>query len=421
MLGDRGFVSVSGDSEQYSSQNHVKVLTRHEKSRYLAPTNKRITLNVSGTRYETYEETLNNFPETLLGCSQKREEYFNESTQEYVLPRSKCAFDSILFYYQSRGILARPKTITIKDFDDELQFYQITNPDPLAGLLREDVAGEQPVPVATNFRERMWLVLEYPHSSRLGQLVALLSVFVILFSIVIFCIETLKVLKKRRESDFWFTLETLCIAWFIGEYLCRLYSAPVRWKFVFSMMGIVDFLAILPYLVTLPFKEELDDVRSFLVMRALRLFRVLRVFKLSRYSVGFKILLHTIVDSLDQMRTICFCTAIAVLIFGSVVFFAEGSSGQFSSIPQSMWWALQTMSSVGYGDIVPVTPMGRFIGSVCALSGILLFCLPTPILVSNFLKHYTRAFVSASSHDSLGEQQKRLVENMKKIYLSTSR
>lgn len=418
MLTDTSFINV--DSEQYTNQHHVKVLTRHKKSRYLAPSSKRITLNVSGARFETYEATLDSFPETLLGCSEKRQEFFNETTKEYVLPRCKWAFDSILFYYQSHGILARPNTVTVKDFDDELKFYEIANPDPLVQD-NEDSEEQEPVYVANTFRKRMWLVLEYPHSSRLAQVVSLLSIIVILFSIIIFCMETLKSLRRSEDNDLWFAFETVCIVWFLGEYLCRLYSAPVRLKFVFSAMGMVDFLAILPYFVTLPFKQELNDVKSFLVMRALRLFRVLRVFKLSRYSVGFKILLHTIMDSLEQMRPIVFCMGIAVLVFGSILFVIEGPLGQFNSIPQSMWWAIQTMTSVGYGDIVPITPLGRFFASACAVSGILLFCLPSPILVSNFLKHYTRAFLSANARDGLDEQQKRLVENMKRIYLSTNK
>ena len=423
LAADTSFIVSSPESDQYTSQHQPKVLaSHHQRSRYLAPTSKRITLNVNGTRYQTYEETLNNYPDTLLGCPEKRQTLYNERTNEYHLPRSNGSFDSILFYYQSRGILARPSTVSVKDFDDELKFYEISNPDPYASLIREgDQEEVETTMVGENFKERMWIILEYPNSCRLGQVIALISVIVILFSIVIFNIETLASLRKKKDSDLWFAFETMCVLWFTGEYLCRLYSAPVRRHFIFSPMGIVDLLAIIPYWITLPFKEGLDDVRSFLVMRALRLFRVLRVFKLSRYSVGFKILLHTILDSVQQMKPIIFCTGIAVTMFGSVEYIVEGPEGEFMSIPHSMWWAVQTMSTVGYGDIVPVTPLGRFISSLCALSGITLFCLPTPILVANFLKHYTRAFLNPSTHDKLGEEQKRLVENMQRIYLSSNK
>jgi voltage-gated potassium channel Kch len=424
MLGDTSFIVSSPETEQYTNQHQPRVLCHnYQPSRYLAPTSKRITLNVNGTRYQTYEETLNNFPDTLLGCPTKREPFYNERTDEYNLPRNKIAFDSILFYYQSRGILARPSTVSVKDFDEELRFYEITNPDPIAVLMREEseLLVEDISLNGKTFKERIWIILEYPHSCGLGQIIALISVIVILFSIVIFNIETLASLRKKQDSDLWFAFETTCVIWFTGEYLCRLYSAPVRRHFVLSAMGIVDLLAILPYFVTLPLKQELNDVRSFLVMRALRLFRVMRVFKLSRYSVGFKILLHTIVDSVEQMRPILFCTIIAVTVFASVEYLVEGPEGEFMSIPHSMWWAVQTMSSVGYGDIVPLTPLGRLISAFCALSGILLFCLPTPILVANFLKHYTRAFLNPNTQDKLGEEQKNLVDNMQRIYLASNR
>ena len=416
---DAAFIVSSPESEQYNNQH--KILTHHHlRSRYLAPTSKRITLNVNGTRYQTYEETLNNFPDTLLGSATKRKTFYNERTKEYNIPRDKGAFDSILFYYQSRGIIARPSTVSVKDFDDDLQFFEIANPDPMATLMRErDPDDPGTSMIGKTLRERMWIILEYPNSCRLGQFIALISVLVIVFSVVIFNIETLESLRKEQDSDLWFAFETVCIIWFVGEYVCRLYSAPIRRHFIFSAMGIVDLMAIIPYMVTLPFKEELDDVRSFLVMRALRLFRVLRVFKLSRYSVGFKILLHTIIDSVQQLRPILFCTLIAVTMFGSVEYLIEGPEGEFMSIPHSMWWAVQTMSSVGYGDIVPVTPLGRTVSTLCALSGILLFCLPTPILVANFLKHYTRAFLNPSSHDKLSDEQRRLVDNMQRIYLSS--
>ncbi|CAB3998835.1 potassium voltage-gated channel subfamily A member 2-like [Paramuricea clavata] len=418
MLADTSFIVTGSETEQYP-----KVRNRHHhSSRYLAPTSKRITLNVNGTRYQTYEETLNNFPDTLLGSPTKRETLYNERTDEYNLPRNKFAFDSILFYYQSRGILARPSTVSVKDFDEELLFYEISNPDPMAMSTREEESQDlEPSMVGKSFKERMWIILEYPNSCRLGQIIALISVMVIVFSIVIFTIETLASLRKKQDSDLWFAFETVCVIWFSGEYLCRLYSAPIRRHFVFSAMGLVDLLAILPYLVTLPFKEELDDVRSFLVMRALRLFRVLRVFKLSRYSVGFKILLYTIMDSVEQMRPILFCTAIAVTVFGSIEYVVEGPEGEFMSIPHSMWWAVQTMSTVGYGDIVPITLLGRFVSALCALSGIILFCLPSPILVANFLKHYTRAFLNPQTQDKLSDEQKILIENMQRIYLSTNR
>ncbi|XP_028402218.1 potassium voltage-gated channel subfamily A member 2-like [Dendronephthya gigantea] len=423
MLADASFIVSSPENEQYPNQHQPKVLNlRRQRSRYLDPTSKRITLNVNGTRYQTYEETLSTFPDTLLGSPTKRNHFYNERTEEYNLPRSNGSFDSILFYYQSRGILARPSTISVKDFDEELQFYQITNPDPLAVLLRDDDVNELATPVVgETFKERMWVILEFPHSCRLGQIIALISIIVIVFSIVIFNIETLATLRKKQDSDLWFAFETTCVIWFTGEYLCRLYSAPQRRVFVMSAMGIVDLLAILPFFVTLFFKNELEDVRSFLVMRALRLFRVLRIFKLSRYSVGFKILLNTIVDSVEQMRPILFCTIIAVVVFGSVEFIVEGPEGDFMSIPHSMWWAVQTMSSVGYGDIVPETVLGRFVSALCAISGILLFCLPTPILVANFLKHYTHAFLNPQTQDKLGETQKKLVDNMQRIYLSSNR
>lgn len=397
-----------------------------------AYTSPRIIINVSGMRFETYEETLGNYPETLLGSPTRRREYYSSAEGEYIFARDRTSFDAILFFYQSRGILAKPDTVSEETFLEEIEFYGLSSNyysesrDDLSST-QEEV--EEILPLSPHKR-KLWLWFEYPRSSQVARVLALWSIFVITFSTVVFCIETFPDLAikphityqnisrdgkhtlveyKEPVVDYWFIMEGIFVAWFTIEYFVRLYSAPIVWNFIKSPMGILDVLAIFPFYVTLGFQETTEEVRSFAVLRAIRLFRVLRVFKLSRYSHAIKLLICTICSSFEQLKTLGLCFAVVVVLFSSAIFYAEGGSN-IPSIPDAFWWTVITMTGVGYGDVTPLTPTGKFVGSFCAMSGIIFFCLPTPVLVSNFIRFYL-------SYGNLSERKKAFAENLKQLFL----
>lgn len=397
-----------------------------------AYTSPRVIINVSGMRFETYEETLENYPGTLLGSPTRRREYYSSAEGEYVFARDKPSFDAILFFYQSRGILAKPDTVSEETFLEEIEFYGLSSNyysfscDDLSSTHGE---GEEILPLSPHKR-KLWLWFEFPRSSQTARVLALWSIFVIVFSTVVFCIETIPDLaieprisyqnvskdgkyileeQKKPTVDYWFVMEGVFVAWFTVEYFVRLYSAPIVWNFVKSAMGVLDVFAIFPFYVTLAFQQSTEEVRSFAVLRAIRLFRVLRVFKLSRYSDAIKLLVSTLCSSFEQLKTLGFCFAVSVVIFSSAIFYAEGGSN-IPSIPDAFWWTVITMTGVGYGDVTPLTPMGKFVGSFCAMSGIVFFCLPTPVLVSNFIKFYL-------NYGNLNERKKAFAENLKQLFL----
>ncbi|VDM76798.1 unnamed protein product [Strongylus vulgaris] len=123
---------------------------------------------------------------------------------------------------------------------------------------------------------------------------------------------------------------------------------------------------------------------SFAVLRVLRLVRVFRIFKLSRHSVGLQILGKTFKASVQEFCLLIFFMVIALVLFSSGIYFAEQGepSSKFTSIPASFWFVLVTMTTVGYGDLVPLSPQGKIVGSMCALIGVLTLALPVPIIVS---------------------------------------
>ena len=385
----------------------------------------RIVINVSGLRYETQLKTLSQFPETLLGNPDKRNRYYDPLRNEYFFDRNRTSFDAILYYYQSCGKLRRPVNVPLDVFLEEIKFYDLG--ENAIEKFREDegfIKEEERVLPENNFQKQIWLLFEYPESSMAARVIAILSVVIILLSIVTFCLETLPEFKHYKvvnasaiignstgfreqimEDDVpkfnepFFVIETACIIWFTSELLIRFASSPEKLGFFKNIMNLIDIMAIVPYFITLGTviaddqkSSSNNQAMSLAILRVIRLVRVFRIFKLSRHSKGLQILGQTLKASLRELGLLIFFLIIGVVLFSSAVYFAEADSDQtyFKSIPDAFWWAVVTMTTVGYGDMRPTTPWGKLVGSFCAVSGVLMIALPVPVIVSNFNYFYHR-------------------------------
>ncbi|XP_068855017.1 potassium voltage-gated channel subfamily A member 7 [Aphelocoma coerulescens] len=381
----------------------------------------RVAINVAGRRFETLVRTLRRFPDTLLGDPRRRRRFFDPQRREYFFDRHRGAFGAVLYYYQSGGRLRRPPDVPLDVFLEEMRFYQLG--DEAEERLREAEGfsvEEPPALPRGGLRRRAWLLCEHPESSPAARVVALLSVLVILVSIVVFCLETLPQFRPGAEgeppspsptnttspapppqrtglTDPFFLVETICICWFSLELLVRLVASPSKAAFFRSAMNLIDLAAIAPYFIALG--TELARQRgigqpamSLAVLRVIRLVRVFRVFKLSRHSTGLQILGQTLKASMRELGLLIFFLLIGVVLFSSAVYFAEAEDAAtaFTSIPQAFWWAVVTMTTVGYGDMAPVTVGGKLVGSLCAIAGVLTISLPVPVIVSNFSYFYRR-------------------------------
>ncbi|XP_073523204.1 potassium voltage-gated channel subfamily A member 3-like [Phyllobates terribilis] len=378
----------------------------------------RVVINISGLRFETQLKTLAQFPDTLLGDPKKRMRYFDPLRNEYFFDRNRPSFDAILYYYQSGGRIRRPVNVPIDIFSEEIRFYELGEEAMEKfredeGFIREE---ERPLP-ANDFQRQVWLLFEYPESSGPARGIAIVSVLVILISIVIFCLETLPEFRDDKEyngpvlppgngtgpyhsssfTDPFFVVETLCIIWFSFELLVRFFACPSKATFSKNIMNIIDIVAIIPYFITLG--TELAErqgngqqAMSLAILRVIRLVRVFRIFKLSRHSKGLQILGQTLKASMRELGLLIFFLFIGVILFSSAVYFAEADdpSSGFNSIPDAFWWAVVTMTTVGYGDMHPVTIGGKIVGSLCAIAGVLTIALPVPVIVSNFNYFYHR-------------------------------
>lgn len=186
--------------------------------------------------------------------------------------------------------------------------------------------------------------------------------------------------------------EVITVIVFTLEYILRIWTAdllyPVakhpRLKYCFSFMAIIDLLAILPFY--LPFFSA--DLRFLRMMRLFRLFRLLRVFKLGRYVEALHIIVKVIQSSGPQLiMSVVICSF--VMLFSAIIMYEVENPvqpEQFPNVISSLWWAICTLTTVGYGDVYPITPVGRFFASVISLVGIGIIAIPTGIIAAGFNK-----------------------------------
>ncbi|XP_022242109.1 potassium voltage-gated channel protein Shal-like isoform X1 [Limulus polyphemus] len=369
-------------------------------------------INVSGRRFETWRNTVEKYSDTLLG-SNEREFFFDEESQEYFFDRDPELFRHVLNYYRT-GKLHFPKHECLMAYDEELAFFGII-PDVIGDCCYEDYRdkkrenterimddklSEANEPNDTSnytIREKMWRAFENPHTSTAALVFYYVTGFFIAVSVMANVVETIpcgKHLYTNESISFgemyktaFFCLDTACVMIFTAEYLLRLYAAPNRCYFMRSVMSIIDVVAILPYYISLGMTDNEDLSGAFVT---LRVFRVFRIFKFSRHSQGLRILGYTLKSCASELGFLVFSLAMAIIIFATVMFYAEKNvtNTNFTSIPSAFWYTIVTMTTLGYGDMVPATIMGKIVGGVCSLSGVLVIALPVPVIVSNFSRIY---------------------------------
>ena len=381
-----------------------------------------LTINVSGKRFKIWAETLDAFPDTLLGNAEGREHFYDPKNDEYFFDRDPEIFRHILTYYRS-GKLHYPRTECIGAVDDELAYFGVSQ-DLIADCCYEDYRDrkreyiERTVedraiemhanakdfsrhqPGRLSIRDGMWRAFEAPHSNTMALVFYYVTGFFIAVSVMANIVETIPCGEGAtgstdpytcgdRYRDMFFCLDTACVLIFTIEYMLRLYAAPQRFLFARSIMSVIDVVAIMPYYVGLIMPQNEDLSGAFVT---LRVFRVFRIFKFSRHSQGLRILGYTLKSCASELGFLLFSISMAIIIFATVMYYAERSdpTTSFDSIPSSFWYTIVTMTTLGYGDMVPNTVVGKLFGSLCSLSGVLVIALPVPVIVSNFSRIYSQ-------------------------------
>ena len=412
----------------------------------------RITLNVGGIRFETYKATLKKIPATRLSRLTEALANYDPVLNEYFFDRHPGVFAQILNYYRT-GKLHYPTDVCGPLYEEELEFWGLdsnqvepccwmtytTHRDTqatLAILDKLDIETDKPTEeeVAKKFgyedkylsgsmsswqrtKPKIWSLFDEPHSSHWAKIVSLTSVFFILISILSFCLKThpncrvpvirnVTVRDFRHNVTFWtldkaqtypheafFFIELVCNVWFTFELIVRFIVTPTVKVFLESPLNWIDFVATLSFHSDMLLQYYFKDIENADILEFFSIIRILRLFKLTRHSPGLKILIHTFKASSKELTLLVFFLVLGMVIFASLVYYAErlhtNPKNDFKSIPEGLWWAVVTMTTVGYGDMVPKTYAGIIVGSLCALSGVLVIALPVPVIVSNFSMFYS--------------------------------
>ena len=191
--------------------------------------------------------------------------------------------------------------------------------------------------------------------------------------------------------------------------LDQMQVAPSKLEFLRDMINIIDFIATMSFYLDMLLQKLTADLENADILDFFSIIRILRLFKLTRHSRGLKILVHTFKASAKELFLLVFFLMLGIVIFASLVYYAErlqtNPHNDFKSIPEGLWWAIVTMTTVGYGDMVPRTYAGMMIGAVCALSGVLTIALPVPVIVSNFTMFYSHT----QAREKLPRQRRRVI------------
>jgi voltage-gated potassium channel len=201
----------------------------------------------------------------------------------------------------------------------------------------------------------------------------------IVLSLICFTIETIPSLSPDTYKIL-NTLEIVFVAIFTLEYVARIYFSKLKTRFIFSFFGLIDLIAIVPFYLSLGF-----DLRF---VRATRLVRVFRLLKLTRYNKAVNFLSSAFKDSKEELIVFSFlASALLYLTSVGIYYFEKDLQPEvFGSVPQALWWSVVTLTSVGYGDVTPISTAGKIFTSIILFLGIGLISVPSAILVSAFSK-----------------------------------
>ncbi len=229
-----------------------------------------------------------------------------------------------------------------------------------------------------SLKQRLYEIV-FEADTPLGKIFDLVLLILILLSICFVSIETVQSVAEKYGTLL-FYLEWIITVFFTLEYILRIYIVRRKSKYIFSYYGIIDLLSLLPSYVGL----FVVGIQGLVVIRALRLLRVFRILKLSRYVHDTNLIGAALKASRTKISVFLYTVVLLVIIIGTVMYLVEGEASGFGSIPEGIYWAIVTLTTVGYGDIAPATALGRFIASFVMILGYGIIAVPTGIVTAEF-------------------------------------
>ncbi|OCT79352.1 potassium voltage-gated channel subfamily G member 3 isoform X2 [Xenopus laevis] len=402
------------------------------------------TLNVGGTRYSFSQEVIKDFPlrrvSRLHGCSSEQDvlevcDDYDQERNEYFFDRHSEAFGFIMMYVKYGKLRFVPQMCELS-FYNEMIYWGLersqleyccqrrlddrmsdtytymsdeSKPDESCNM-KDEQQQQQQGPEDKKWLERMRITFEEPTSSLAAQILAVISIILVIVSMVVLCASTLpdwKTAENQSVEEYRYTaslwepsgiIEAICIGWFTAECIVRFIVSKDKCVFVKRPLNIIDLLAITPYYVSVfmtVFTGENPQLqRAGVTLRVLRMMRIFWVIKLARHFIGLQTLGLTLKRCYKEMVMLLVFICVAMAIFGALSQLLEhgldleARNEDYSSIPAACWWVIISMTTVGYGDMYPISVPGRILGGVCVVSGIVLLALPITFIYHSFVQCY---------------------------------
>lgn len=405
----------------------------------------KIKLNVDGAVFHCSRRELSRYPDSRLGKLSESSsssdilqlcDGYTASNNEFFFSKRNTNFPDILEFYRT-GSLHISSDHCVIAFSQDLEYWGIScsHLEPCCANKLADAkdmmekdhdylettltqVDQFPDGSKGRMQKMIWNLFENPYYSNLAAAISTVSVTSILLSIITLILNTFPQFQETEEKDkilgdyYTFAIiEAVCISWFGFEFLVRLISCPNKVVFLKQFMNWIDILVIVPYVVIvvshsmLPDKDEhtIEEVSN--VAQVLRLLRIMkplrfmaRIFKLARHSTGMVALGHTFKSKYKELSLVLLFLGMGTIIFASMAFIAEVEYKmadhveikEITTMLDAYWWAVITMTTVGYGDIAPKTRIGKGIGTICAIFGVLVVTLPIPIIGNSFDTFYSQ-------------------------------
>ncbi|XP_061763486.1 potassium voltage-gated channel subfamily G member 3-like [Nerophis ophidion] len=392
-------------------------------------------LNVGGTRYAFTRDVIRDFPlrrvSRLHACATEKEvlelcDDYDRDRNEFFFDRHAQAFVFIMLYVRSGKLRFLPGLCELS-FYSEMLYWGLESAHldsccqkrlderlseiGLDGLSEEDAGeeaesgGGESLPRAALTGRAKWMertrrAFEEPSSSVGAQLLASVSVIFVIVSMVMLCASTLPDwdTAKRNTVEEHRVVEAVCIGWFTAECSVRFLVARDKWDFLRRPLNIIDVIAITPYYVTMALARAGMPGAGLgvagVILRVLRMMRVFWLMKLARHFLGLQTLGLTLRRCYREMVMLMVFVFVAMAIYSALAQLLEhgldlGTQNQdYASIPAAAWWVIISMTTVGYGDVYPVTVGGRVLGGMCVVSGIVLLALPITFIYHSFVQCY---------------------------------
>ncbi|WP_312418660.1 ion transporter [Epilithonimonas sp.] len=247
------------------------------------------------------------------------------------------------------------------------------------------------------WRKKIYEII-YLSDTKAGRTFDISLLILIVFSTVLIMVETIPIVKLQYYKEFYYAEFFITIIFTI-EYLLRIICIKDKEEYIFSPIGIIDFLSIIPFYISLIF-----PVWHFVaIIRMLRILRIFRIFNLADYMHDGRFIVSALKHSSRKIYIFLLFMIIFIVIIGAMMYVVEDGKNGFSSIPQSVYWAVVTITTVGYGDISPATPLGKLLSIIVMLCGYSIIAVPTGIVTSEFRRRRSDLKCDRCGNDDHGD------------------